>query len=259
MGEKMNKILVLYYSGVGNTKRVAEVIVTSLSIEYTVDIYSIENLPDDFSFDNYKAMVIGFPTIHSSPAKLINIFLDKLDKLKKPIGAYIFTTFGLYSSNALRILAIKCSKKNIIPILNRGYRCKAIDGILLAPFMKCWFSDEKKLNEKLKKDSNKFTEMIDKPLNINIPRIKMYSILNYPNKLLGEAYSFKIYLHEERCIKCGKCITNCPIKAYEVDKYGLPKIYHEKCINCYRCIHHCPKRALSLSKKKTPKKTLYVQ
>ena len=101
----MNKMLVLYYSGVGNTKRVSEVIASNLSIEYIVDIYSIENLPNTFSFDNYKAMVIGFPTIHSSPAKPINIFLDKLDKLKKPIVAYIFTTFGLYSCNTLRILA----------------------------------------------------------------------------------------------------------------------------------------------------------
>lgn len=255
----MNKMLVLYYSGVGNTKRVSEVIASNLSIEYIVDIYSIENLPNNFSFDNYKAMVIGFPTIHSSPAKPINIFLDKLDKLKKPIVAYIFTTFGLYSCNTLRILAKKCSKKNIIPILNKGYRCKAIDGILLTPFMKYWFSDEKNLNKKLKKDTYEFTNLIDKHLSINIPRMKIYSILNYPNKLLGEAYSFKIYLHKERCIKCCKCITNCPVKAYEVDKCGLPKIYHKKCINCYRCIHHCPKMALSLSKKKPPKKTLYTQ
>ena len=255
----MNKMLVLYYSGVGNTKRVAKVMASNFSIEYNVDIYSIENLPDDFSFENYKAIVIGFPTIHSSPAKPIIMFLDKLDKLKNPIGAYIFTTFGLYSCNALRIFGIKCSEKNIIPVFNRGYRCKAIDGILLAPFMKCWFSDEKELIERVKTDTTEFAEMIGKPLNIKIPKIKLYSILNYPNKLLGEAYSFKIYFYKERCIKCGKCITNCPVKAYEVDKCGSPEIRYEKCINCYRCIHHCPKRALSLSKKKAPKKTLFTQ
>lgn len=156
----MNKMLVLYYSGVGNTKQVAKVIANNLSIEYDVDIYSIENLPDNFSFDNYKAMVIGFPTIHSSPAKPISIFLDKLDQLKNPIGSYIFTTFGLYSCNALRIFAIKCSKKNIIPVFNRGYRCKATDGILLTPFIKYWFSDEKKLNEKVKTDSTEFADFI---------------------------------------------------------------------------------------------------
>lgn len=165
----------------------------------------------------------------------------------------------LYSCNTLRLFGLKCSKKNIIPVFNRGYRCKAIDGILLAPFMKCWFSDEKNLNKKVKKDIDEFTTIIGKPLNSNIPRIKLYSILNYPNKFLGEAYSFKIYLHEKRCIKCGKCITNCPVKACEVDEYGLPNIDQKNCVNCYRCIQHCPKRALSLSKKRHPKKTLYMQ
>ena len=77
----MKKILLLYYSGVGNTKRVAKIIKEKLSIRYNVDMYSIEKLPVNFSLENYKAVVIGFPTIHSSPAKPINIFLDKLDHL----------------------------------------------------------------------------------------------------------------------------------------------------------------------------------
>ena len=253
----MKKILLLYYSGVGNTKRVAKIIKEKLSIRYNVDMYSIEKLPVNFSLENYKAVVIGFPTIHSSPAKPINIFLDKLEKLKKPIGAYIFTTFGLYSCNALRILSLRCSEKNIIPILNKGYRCKATDGILLTPFMKCWFSDDKKLNEKLKRDTQEFFEKLEKPIKIDIPRIKIYSILNYPNKLLGELYSFKIYLHKEKCVKCSKCINDCPVKAIRSDKYKFPKVRYKECINCYRCIHHCPKKALSLSKKKRPSKTLF--
>ncbi|MGL4874912.1 MAG: flavodoxin family protein, partial [Clostridium sp.] len=99
----MEKILVLYYSGVGNTKRVSEIIKTNISERYSVDIYSVEELPKGFSFQNYKALAIGFPTIHSAPAKMISVFLDKLEKLKEPIGAYIFTTFGLYSANSLRI------------------------------------------------------------------------------------------------------------------------------------------------------------
>lgn len=254
----MKKIVVLYYSGVGNTKRVANIIGNYIASKYYVDIYSIENLPSNFKFEDYQGAVIGFPTIHSSPGKPINMFLEKLEKIKNPIGAYIYTTFGLYSCNSLRAFALKCREKNIIPILNKGYRCKATDGILLAPFMKCWFSDEKRLKEKLKIDANKFIDLIDKPLKVDIPRIKIYSILNYPNKLLGEAYVFKIYLHKERCIKCGKCIKDCPVKAYEEDIYGFPLIDQKKCINCYRCIHHCPKMALSLSKKKTPKKTLFV-
>lgn len=255
----MNEILVLYYSGVGNTKRVAELIASNISSIYSVDIYSIEKLPDNFSIEKYKAMIIGFPTIHASPAIPIIMFLDNIDKLKNSIGVYIFTTCGLYSANTLRIFGTKCKDKNIIPILNRSYRCSATDGTLLAPFMKCWFSDEKHLCEKVKKDSFEFMKLIKTPLKMNIPKIKVYSILNYPNKLLGEKILFKIYIHKEKCINCGKCISNCPVQAYETDINKFPSINAKKCINCYRCIHHCHIRALSLSKRKTPEKTLYVK
>lgn len=69
----MNRFLVLYYSGVGNTKYVASKMYDMLMMQCNVDIYSIENLPDSFKFDNYSALVIGFPTKHSAPASLLLI------------------------------------------------------------------------------------------------------------------------------------------------------------------------------------------
>lgn len=152
-----------------------------------------------------------------------------------------------------------CVKKNIISIINRSYRSPATDGILLAPYMKCWFSEERNLGQEVKNDSLKFMELIKRPLKIDIQRIKVYSILNFSNKLLGEKFIFKIYLHKEKCIGCIKCILNCSSQAYKLDENGFPIINKTKCINCYRCIHHCPQKALLLSKRKTPTKTLMMK
>jgi len=250
----MNEVLVLYYSGVGNTKRVAEIITSNISAQYNVDIYSVEKLPDNFSINQYKAIIIGFPTIHSSPAKPILEFLNNITKLENVVPTYVFTTCGLYSANSLRIFGKISVMKNMAPIINRSYRCPATDGMLLVPFLKYLFVDEKNLHQRVKKDSFEFMNLIKMPLRINIPRTKVYSILNYPNKLLGQRFPFKIYLHKEKCVRCGKCISNCPVKAYKIDDNGFPIIDKSKCISCYRCIHHYTERALS--KKKTPKKTL---
>ena len=255
----MDKILILYYSGVGNTKKVAEWFLSYLTPFCETMIYSVEKLPSIIDLNNYNAVVIGFPTIHSEPAKPIMMFLNNLPPVKTRIPTFIFTTCGLYSANALRIFAKECINKNLIPVLSRSYRCAAVDGILLAPFMKCLFDDEKNLQERIKNDSQWFKTHYDEIINPIIPKLKWYSSLNYINKFVGNKYCFRIYLHKERCIRCGKCHINCPVQAIDVDNDNNPIIERTKCINCYRCVHHCPKLALSLSKNQPIQKTAYMK
>ena len=150
----MKPFLIIYFSGVGNTKAVAEQI-KGLAFKIPTEIYSVENLPDDFSFDNYSAVIIGTPTYHSEPAKPLMKFIEAVNPSRK-IPAFVFTTCGLYSENCLRVLAKECLKHRIIPIHSASYRCCATDGILLTPFMDCWFQNEKDLQMKIKMVRQKF-------------------------------------------------------------------------------------------------------
>lgn len=256
-GASILKILVLYYSGVGNTKMVATKIFEILNDFHEITVISIEKLPKDINITIYDALVIGFPTIHSSPAKPIMDFIEQIKHLQKPVPAFLFTTCGLYPANSLRIFAQKCVKKNITPILSKSYRCSAADGTLIAPFMNIWFRHEKRLDEKIQNNVRDFVKLQNQPLVARIPRFKLYSILNYPNKFFGQRFCPKIYLHIENCVSCGKCIKDCPTKSIDNDDEGYPFIKNESCIHCYRCIHHCAGKALSLSKKRPPLKTLY--
>ncbi|MCE5220268.1 MAG: methyl-accepting chemotaxis protein [Clostridium sp.] len=56
-------------------------------------------------------------------------------------------------------------------------------------------------------------------------------------------YNKLIYLEEENCVGCNKCISNCPIlganAAYRVDGKNKVKINEEKCIHCGECIKVC--------------------
>jgi iron only hydrogenase large subunit-like protein/nitrogen-specific signal transduction histidine kinase len=62
-------------------------------------------------------------------------------------------------------------------------------------------------------------------------------------------YNFvgQIYLNEEKCVGCNKCIANCPIIganiAYLVNGDNKIKIDTEKCINCGKCIKVCEHNA----------------
>lgn len=62
-------------------------------------------------------------------------------------------------------------------------------------------------------------------------------------------YNFveQIYLNEEKCIGCNKCIANCPVTganiAYLVNGNNKIKVNTEKCIHCGKCIKVCDHNA----------------
>ena len=185
-------ILILYYSGVGNTKMVATKIFDLLHGSHEATLVSIEKLSTDIAIDNYDSLVIGFPTIHAAPAQPILTFIKQIKRLEKSIPAFLFTTCGLYSANTLRIFGKQCEKKNIITILSKSYRCAATDGVLIAPTMNIWFCHEKRLDKKVEHDVSAFIRHCNDPIIANIPRFKIYSILNYPNKFFNASMPFAL-------------------------------------------------------------------
>lgn len=250
----MKKIVCLYYSGVGNTRMVAEFIAKYLTENKKVktDIYSIENLPSNLNYEEYDGLIIGFPTIHCSPPLRIMKYIDELKKIKKQLPTFVFTTCGLYQANTTRIFAKQCRTKNVIPALDAAYRMPAVDGLLLNKHIRYFETYEKMLKTKVQKVCDKFVDILKSgQIKEKIPSFKWYSILNYPNKLVGEYYVFPIYLNREKCRKCGLCTKNCPAKAFD-NKDGYPIWQKEKCERCYRCMHQCPANALSLQKGKEP-------
>ncbi len=71
----------------------------------------------------------------------------------------------------------------------------------------------------------------------------------------------KSHIDEDKCIKCGKCISVCPykaiiqlkrpcaeacgMKAISSDEYGRAEIDQEKCVSCGMCLANCPFGAIA--------------
>ena len=141
--------------------------------------------------------------------------------------------------------------------MDSEYRSPASDGSLIIPVFKRFFDFEKELQKKIILDCSLFLKLLQQDAPVGyIPRFRFSSILNAPNKLAGQLITFTVHLHSEKCIKCNKCIKNCPHKALKKAPKHYPLFIKKNCENCYRCIHHCPMKALSLSKHHTPEKLL---
>lgn len=247
----MERIAIIFFSGVGNTRAVADAIRQSLADRAETDVFSVESLRPDFSLEGYSAAVIGSPVYHSEPAQPVTNFLRKVSAGSN-IPAFVFVTCGMYPENSLRKLALECERKGIVPIAHASYRCAATDGILLMPRMKRWQRNEKNLRSRIQKDTERFLRRLSESAEPDVPGYRWYAPLNYPNRLMGKAVTLTVYLHEEACTGCGKCAGSCPQSAITL-KNRRPEISREKCMNCYRCVHHCPSLALSLSRKKRVK------
>ncbi|MBU3101065.1 MULTISPECIES: nitroreductase family protein [Clostridium] len=59
-----------------------------------------------------------------------------------------------------------------------------------------------------------------------------------------------ITVNEERCIKCGQCIKECPSYVLKMGEKGPEEVENSNCIACGHCVAVCPKDAID--NKKTP-------
>ena len=55
----------------------------------------------------------------------------------------------------------------------------------------------------------------------------------------------------ESCITCGLCVRSCPVENFVMADQVIPQ---GKCIYCYRCVNLCPKKAITVVYRKEIKK-----
>jgi flavodoxin len=91
----LSKILVVYESKYGNTKRVAETIVEGMQrVEGTETTLNEVKKVDRKAITSYDTIVFGGPTHFGGPTRSIKKFIDKLSSL--PLDGKQFAVFDTY-------------------------------------------------------------------------------------------------------------------------------------------------------------------
>ena len=88
--------------------------------------------------------------------------------------------------------------------------------------------------------------------NYDVGREKPKKTFLYNYSGLMTRFARRPVIDKKKCIKCGICVSHCPVPGKAVDfKNGKDKepVYdYSKCIRCYCCQEMCPRQAISAKK-----------
>jgi NAD-dependent dihydropyrimidine dehydrogenase PreA subunit/flavodoxin len=242
----------VYHSGSGSTRLVSEVLSDRLSGFFNVD--AVEMVPG-FKYEklnDHDLIMLGFPTFYFKPSFSASEFVRKMPVLEKKKPFFLYTTFGLYSGNSIRILSKELEKKNAGIIGYSQIRGPASDGVLILPSFKLFFSYEKKAGEKINRAVNVIRSFFKNgEEKMGIPALRWYSPVTgiFKRQLSSIDYSqyrADLRVMEDRCSNCNICVENCIWGCWKEGK-DLPALDISNCEFCLKCVHNCPDKAIIFS------------
>ena len=254
------KVLILYFSGTGNTEFIAERIAVSLSdkdCEYS--LYSVEDF-DPAQLKNYDFLIFGFPVYAHDLPKFLKEYVKELT-LPKSRGVIIYSTAGRNGGNAARKTAKLFSELKMIPVFTKEFKMPANDGLLaesknskkVKKIINTDFTKIEVLNKAAEEIAEKAQAYSERQLtndDLKLPRRKITASFIDPTvqlifKLLKKWLASK-FRADEKCNLCGYCEEICPADNI-VLKNGEVQ-FLDKCYLCLRCINQCPQEAIQISK-----------
>ena len=247
------KALILYFSGTGNTKFMAEKFDRELKANgIKTEIHSIEEAVP-IEPDTYDYLVLGCPKYYEYPTlHFVNYLKRKLPVAQNAIPVLMFCTkTGALQTN-FKGMAKMLVHKNHQLIVSKSFQL-ANNFLIFKSFGP---TDEQDAKSRIKQIGSQVKELVTAFLN---KRVQMEQVGTFMggmehavavscDKLLP-VFAMK-YSASEECIHCGMCAKMCP-KRNIVMEAGKPE-FGKHCMFCMRCINLCPAHAILYHGEKFP-------
>ena len=244
--------MILYFSGTGNTRWVAQQIAAAID-------ETLLFIPDLIRAGNYQLTLkagerLGFcfPTHGWQPPRIVREFIRKMTITgdEKPSYCWALTTCGDNMGEAMTILNKELGRK--------GMKAETLFSVIMPesyvclPFM--YTDPEEKELRKIAQASQQLVHIIDtiKTCRKGVeelekgatPRLYSYVIGGYFNKKMVTDRKFTV--DADVCIQCGKCAKVCPVDNIK----GTPPVWlhNGTCTSCLACYHYCPVHAINFGK-----------
>lgn len=246
------KILIAYFSGTGNTERVAREIGRRLQAKgHETTLGAVEKL----SLDNLEdvALGIGFPSYGCASPAIVRHFVDNLPLATKPVPAFIFSTHAWSSGNALTDMAERLAEKNVHTVAREAFKCPSNGA-------RTFFGPEHFMYKKMVTVDPNLPLRLDAfsgKINGKLAIFRKKSFDDPGEKTLSNRFlglfakhvmeermyrDFKVL--EDKCIGCARCVRQCPDDNLAMENGHAKFLRGTDCLRCMRCISICPADAI---------------
>ena len=234
----------VYFSGTGNTKYCVENVLNQVGSNGAS--YAIESEEVIAAAKSSDEIVFGYPVYYSNLPKIVREFIVSNAELWRGKKIFVIATMGLFSGDGAG-----CSAR-----LFKKYGAEILGGLHLK--MPDCIGDVKLLKKSLAENRKIILEAEHK-MDLAINRINNGKFpqegLNFFYRIAGvfgqrlyfsgktKHYFTKIRTDESKCVKCGLCVSICPMSNIVI---ADTVVYRDKCTMCYRCFANCPKQAITI-------------
>lgn len=238
------KILLLYYTGTYNTRFLTEKI-KEMWFEkgYEISQVEITNKTPKLNAESYDLIGLGYPIYGFNSPRPFNKFLRTV-KFKKGQRYFIYKNSG-------ETMAMNKASNRVIKRIMNHKKVKLIGEYHFVMPYNIHFPYEEDFIKQIFHYDKKLLKIMDYDLEHGLIR-KIKSNLIYDiasffvsiQKIGGNINSFFYKVDEDKCIKCSKCINNCPHE--NIYLKGGKIHFHHHCDMCMRCSFCCPTNAIKI-------------
>ncbi|MBD3353411.1 MAG: 4Fe-4S dicluster domain-containing protein [Candidatus Lokiarchaeota archaeon] len=247
VNSKIESILIYFFSGTGNTKRVTKYIADEFRKKnVNTDIVNIENADaHELNHNTYDIIGFGYPVHAFNAPEYVLKFIENIEnkKSESPKKCFVFKTAGdsFMNGGSTHIVRKYLEEQGLSVYYERLFVMPA--NVLMA--------FERSLIKQLVLLSQKTARSLVEDILIQKERLQKNTWFNrISTKIFSKMESWGIkklgkrFKTAQSCTQCGICEKICPTNNISIHN-NLVK-HGEKCMLCMRCIYTCPENAINI-------------
>ena len=240
------RFLGIYFTGTGNSKRVMETINRSLvPFGHTMELVDVikDEVKDINEFDG---LILSYPIYGFNAPKPIISYVKKMVKANENKPCLIMKQSGehLFWNNASSLYLASLLKKRNIKVTNEyhylmpysfifrhsdymAYRMNNVMEGLIPLDLKDFFGGKE----------------------VHMKRFFLDRFFAWVLRIQwwGGRFNGRFYkVEKNKCIKCMKCVKDCPANNIKYDAEKGKFKFGGQCLMCQRCIMYCPRQAIKV-------------